>query len=96
VALIQQQSLAQLQTLRDRERIATASAHAASMMICSSVPAASRVLSGSGIAPARIDPKKNSMNSVRFPISMATRSPGLTPRRASMLATPFMRSSSCR
>ena len=45
-------------------------------MMCSSVPAASRVLSGSGIAPARIDPKKNSMNSVRFPTSMATRSPG--------------------
>jgi hypothetical protein len=32
------------------------------------VAAASRMLSGSGIAPARMDPKKNSMNSVRLPV----------------------------
>jgi hypothetical protein len=65
-------------------------------MMCSSVPAASRVLRGSGIAPARIDPKKNSMNSVRFPTSMATRSPARTPSRASMRATLSIRSPSCR
>ena len=102
MARIEDEPLAQWQTLRDRERIAVARRvddRERARGLCDdlmSVPAASRVLSGSGIAPARIDPKKNSMNSVRFPISMATRSPGATPSRASMLATPFMRASSCR
>ena len=36
------------------------------------------------MVPARIAPKKNSMNSTRLPISMATRSPGRTPSRASI------------
>ena len=68
----------------------------ASAISPSRVLAASRVLSRSGMAPARIAPKKNSMNSTRLPISMATRSPGRTPRRASIDATRFIRSSSCR
>ena len=37
---------------------------------------ARRVLIGTEIAPARIAPKKNSMNSTRLPTTMPTRSPG--------------------
>src|SRR4051812_44796158 len=52
--------------------------HSASSRMNFSVSRARRVLMATGIAPARMAPKKISRNSTRFPTIMPTRSPGFT------------------